>query len=221
MSSVIDTINSNNAAKSTLGSGTSANDTTTAAATSDRFLKLLVAQMKNQDPLNPMDNAQVTTQMAQINTVSGIEKLNSTITDMSSVVTQSQMMQGASLVGHNVVVAGNDLTVSEGKATAGYELASAADKVKVEVLTAGGTVVDTLTYTKQDAGLHAFTWEPGTGMPTTGVSFRVSATTGDKVVTSTAINVDSVSAVSNSGGSLQLELGSGKTAKLSDIKAIS
>ena len=42
----------------------------------DRFLKLLVAQMQNQDPLNPMDNAQVTSQMAQINTVSGIEKLN-------------------------------------------------------------------------------------------------------------------------------------------------
>ena len=42
----------------------------------DRFLKLLVTQMKNQDPLNPMDNAQVTSQLAQISTVSGIDKLN-------------------------------------------------------------------------------------------------------------------------------------------------
>ena len=49
---------------------------TTNAGSEDRFLKLLVAQMQNQDPLNPMDNAQVTSQMAQINTVSGIEKLN-------------------------------------------------------------------------------------------------------------------------------------------------
>ena len=47
-----------------------------ATITSDRFLKLLVAQMQNQDPLNPMDNAQVTSQMAQINTVTGIDKLN-------------------------------------------------------------------------------------------------------------------------------------------------
>ena len=48
----------------------------TSAGSEDRFLKLLVAQMQNQDPLNPMDNAQVTSQMAQINTVSGIDKLN-------------------------------------------------------------------------------------------------------------------------------------------------
>ena len=46
-----------------------------AAGTQDRFLKLLVTQMKNQDPLNPMDNAQVTSQMAQLSTVSGIDKL--------------------------------------------------------------------------------------------------------------------------------------------------
>jgi hypothetical protein len=48
-------------------------------ATEDRFLKLLVAQMKNQDPLNPLDNAQVTTQLAQINTVKGIDKLNTSL----------------------------------------------------------------------------------------------------------------------------------------------
>ncbi len=47
----------------------------------DRFLKLLVTQMKNQDPLNPLDNAQVTSQLAQISTVSGIDKLNATLGD--------------------------------------------------------------------------------------------------------------------------------------------
>ena len=46
----------------------SAND----AGSADRFLKLLVTQMQNQDPLNPMDNAQITSQMAQINTVNGV-----------------------------------------------------------------------------------------------------------------------------------------------------
>lgn len=64
-------------------SATSATGAATAAASStangseiqDRFLKLLVTQMKNQDPLNPLDNAQVTSQLAQINTVNGIEKL--------------------------------------------------------------------------------------------------------------------------------------------------
>ena len=54
------------------------------AESQDRFLKLLVTQMKNQDPLNPMDNAQVTSQMAQLSTVSGIDKLNSTLEALSS-----------------------------------------------------------------------------------------------------------------------------------------
>src|SRR3954465_3385974 len=82
-----------------------------AAATSDRFLKLLVAQMKNQDPLSPMDNAQVTSQMAQINTVTGIDKLNSTVATMTGQFAQLQALQGAALVGHDVVVPGNKLQV--------------------------------------------------------------------------------------------------------------
>ncbi len=60
-------------------SGTSAaTPTANEAGSADRFLKLLVTQMQNQDPLNPMDNAQITSQMAQINTVNGIEQLNTT-----------------------------------------------------------------------------------------------------------------------------------------------
>ena len=82
-----------------------------ATMTSDRFLKLLVAQMKNQDPLNPMDNAQVTSQMAQINTVTGIDKLNTTVAGLSAQFMQMQAMQGASLVGHDVIVAGNKLDI--------------------------------------------------------------------------------------------------------------
>src|SRR3954465_7744545 len=82
-----------------------------AAVTSDRFLKLPVAQMRNQDPLNPMDKAQVTSQMAQINTVTGSDKLNATVQGLSGQFMQLQALQGASLVGHDVIVAGNKLSV--------------------------------------------------------------------------------------------------------------
>ena len=62
------------------GSGASGAAKPTADAdTEDRFLKLLVAQMNNQDPLNPLDNSQVTSQLAQINTVKGIDKLNTAL----------------------------------------------------------------------------------------------------------------------------------------------
>ena len=86
--------------------------------TSDRFLKLLVAQMQNQDPLNPMDNAQVTSQMAQINTVTGIEKLNTTVQGLNGQFVQLQALQGASLVGRDVIVAGNRCSVDRRAASA-------------------------------------------------------------------------------------------------------
>ena len=81
----------------------------------DRFLKLLVTQMRNQDPLNPMDNAQVTSQLAQINTVTGIERLNESIKGMSGQMFQSQALQGASLIGRN----GFEWTVPAGASTDG------------------------------------------------------------------------------------------------------
>src|SRR3954467_11497534 len=93
--------------------GTSSASSTAQAAqdAADRFLKLLVAQMQNQDPLNPMDNAQVTSQMAQINTATGIDKLNATAQGLSAQFIQLQAMQGASLVGRDVIVAGNKLSI--------------------------------------------------------------------------------------------------------------
>ena len=91
----VDSITSNRSGTTTAGTSTSG---TSDAGSADRFLKLLVAQMQNQDPLNPMDNAQVTSQMAQINTVNGIEKLNTTVQGLSGQFMQMQAMQGAALV---------------------------------------------------------------------------------------------------------------------------
>ena len=125
---------------------------TSDAASADRFLKLLVAQMQNQDPLNPLDNAQVTSQMAQINTVNGIEKLNNTVKDLSGHFVQMQALQGAALVGHDVVLQGNRLDIADGVGQGGFELTSAADSVKVELLNAGGHVVDTLTLELERSG---------------------------------------------------------------------
>ena len=69
------------------------NSTTDPAAAQDRFLKLLVAQLNNQDPMNPMDNAQMTSQMAQINTVTGIQQLNKTMESMAGQFTASSTVR--------------------------------------------------------------------------------------------------------------------------------
>jgi flagellar basal-body rod modification protein FlgD len=188
---------------------------------SERFLKLLVTQMKNQDPLNPMDNAQVTSQIAQINTVTGIEKLNQTVQALSGQMLQNQALQGASLVGRNVLLEGNQLAFAEGLGTAGFELASAADNVKVEILSPGGRVIDTLNLGAQNVGRSGFEWAAPEGASTDGLTFRVTATSGATVLTSTPLTADRVNAVSTTGDTLTLELARGGSTAYSRVKAIS
>jgi len=189
---------------------------------SERFLKLLVTQMKNQDPLNPMDNAQVTSQIAQISTVTGIDKLNDTVKSLSSQMLSSQMLQGAGLVGRSVLLEGNRLNFdATGTATGGFELTSAADSVKVEVLSPSGRVLDTIDMGAASAGRGGFEWQAPAGTSTDGLTFRVAAKSGSTDLSVTRLTADQVRAVSTKGDSLQLELTSGGSIPYSQAKAIS
>src|SRR5258705_8779344 len=112
---------------------------TSGADIQDRFLKLLVTQMKNQDPLNPMDNAQVTSQLAQISTVNGIQQLNTTVQSLSTSFLSAQSLQSTSLIGHTVLTDGNTLNVANGVPAYGaVSLAQAADSVKVNIVSPAG-----------------------------------------------------------------------------------
>lgn len=188
---------------------------------SERFLRLLVTQMQNQDPLNPMDNAQVTSQIAQINTVTGIEKLNTTVQSLSSQMLQSQAMQGASLVGRSVLMQGNALHFNQGVATAGFELEAAADDVKIEVLAPSGRVLDTVQVGAASAGRSGFEWTAPAGTSTDGVTFRVVARSGANALTATPLTTDRVRAVATGGDTLTLSLLYGGDVPYTQIKAFS
>jgi flagellar basal-body rod modification protein FlgD len=177
-----------------------------AAGSEDRFLKLLVAQMQNQDPLNPLDNAQVTSQMAQINTVSGVEKLNKTMNGLTSQFLQMQTLQGAALVGRDVTVAGNAISIESDVGRAAFELASDASASKVEVLRPDGTVLDTLQLGPQKAGRVNFEWAAQGADPQSDIRFRVVATNNTAPVAATAYMRDKVVAVNMGGDTLNLEL---------------
>jgi flagellar basal-body rod modification protein FlgD len=177
------------------------------ANTEDRFLKLLVAQLQNQDPLNPMDNAQVTSQMAQIQTVSGIDKLNSTVQGLNAQFAQLQALSGASLVGHDVLIEGNRLVADNGVGHGGFELASQVDHVKLEVLDASGRVIDTADLGAMASGRHSFDWTPPSGVdPALAARFRISANLGATAVAATTFTRDRVDAVSAGPSGLVLEL---------------
>jgi flagellar basal-body rod modification protein FlgD len=191
------------------------------AGAEDRFLKLLVAQMQNQDPLNPMDNAQVTSQMAQIQSVNGIEKLNRSVEGLGAQFGQMAALQGASLVGRDVIVPGSRLAPNDqGLVQGGFELAGPADKVQVEVLNAGGRVVDTIDLGAMGSGRHGFEWTPPGGVEASlGERFRVVAKSGTADVGTTPLMRDRVDAVVAGGDTLTLELRASGSVAYSQIRA--
>jgi flagellar basal-body rod modification protein FlgD len=178
-----------------------------AAETQDRFLKLLVAQMNNQDPLNPMDNAQVTSQMAQIQQVTSLSTLDTSIKGLGSQLGQMQALQSISLVGREVSVPSDKLPVTNGVAEGSYELDGAAKTVKLEILNGAGAVIDTQQLGAQGSGRQTFTWNAGNlAANDSEVKYRITATNGTAAVPSTTYAYDKVDAVYSEGGSLKLNL---------------
>jgi len=133
--------------------------TDTVQADTDKFLNLLVTQLKNQDPMNPMDNAQLTSQLAQMSTVTGINKLNDTLAALQGSYKQSETMQAANMIKHGVLTPGTDLELSDKASVFGVELGSAADSVKVEIYDKYNKLVETLDLGALPAGVKPLGWD--------------------------------------------------------------
>ena len=215
-------ITNNTAAASAGNTATRDVNANDAAASQDRFLKLLVAQLNNQDPMNPLDNAQMTSQIAQINTVTGIQQLNDTVKGLVSQFAAQQMLQGSAMVGHQVLAEGNTLSVDteSGQATGAFDLAGSAASVKVQVLDAAGKEVGTVDMGSLPAGRYNFAWDTAGYQGDSALRFKVLAANGDTSVGSTALMIDKVTAVSMDNGSLQLQLSRGGMTTQAGIKAI-
>ena len=154
-----------NAANSSLGKPAASNANSPGAA-QDKFLLMLTAQLKNQDPLNPMDNAQLTSQLAQLNTVSGINQLNTTLQALSDSMSLGQSVSSTSMIGHGVLVPGSSVNLANGQAIGGVELTQPADSLKVTIKDAAGNVVNTMSLGAQKAGVLPFAWDGTTNAGT-------------------------------------------------------
>lgn len=139
--------------------------TDTVQADTDKFLNLLVTQLKNQDPMNPLDNAQLTSQLAQMSTVTGINKLNDTLAALQGSYKQSETMQAANMISHGVLSAGTTLTLASGTTAGssgsvfGVELGSAADSVQVQIYDKNNKLVETLDLGALPAGVKPLGWD--------------------------------------------------------------
>lgn len=205
------------------GTGKAASKSVTADM-EDRFLTLLMTQIKNQDPLNPLDNAQVTTQLAQINTVNGIEKLNSTLSQLLAGYNNAQAMQAAGIIGKSVMVPGASLTLEKGIAAGGFKVDQPVDNVRVQVLDQAGNVLRTDDLGARQAGNYSFVWDgkntAGATVADGSYTFKVSATQGGKSADVTALQLGTVNAVSRSGGGFVLDLGNLGDFAFNDVQEI-
>jgi flagellar basal-body rod modification protein FlgD len=193
-------------------------------ATQDRFLKLLVTQMKNQDPLNPLDNAQVTSQMAQLSTVTGIDKLNSTVEALSASMLASQSLSAVSMIGHPVLVAGTQIDLLKSQGDAAVELTQPVDNLTVSISDASGKVVRTLNLGAQQAGFANVQWDGRTDAGQTATdgkySFSAVSTLGGRKSDATTLSYGMVNSVAQTQNGVTVNVGQLGEVSLNSIKKI-
>ncbi|MBB1632608.1 flagellar hook assembly protein FlgD [Cupriavidus sp. UME77] len=196
-----------------------------AADLQNNFLTMLVTQMNNQDPLNPMDNSQLTSQLAQISQVSGMQTLNTTLNSLLSQVSASRAMDSAALIGHTVMVPGNATTVASGvPGQIGVDLPSTADAVTVQVVDANGNVVRNINMNGQTAGVHDIAWDgkndAGVAVADGDYSFKVTATANGKDVAPVALVYGKVNSISGDSTGVLVDIGGGRTAPVDGVRRI-
>ena len=211
----------------TVATGTgSSTDTTLSSFSSnfDNFLTLLTAQLKNQDPLSPMNATEFTTQLVQFTGVEQMIKQNTNLQSLITMQTQNQITNALSYIGKTVQASGQSAQLTNGSATFQYSVSAGASGATISIKNASGQTV----YTGPVAfgsGTQSFTWDGRNtagvtqpdGMYTFSVDARNAASNQVAVTTSLTGVVSSVETLS---GHVVLHVGS-QTVPVSDVVAVS
>lgn len=203
---------------------TPANAKTSANLTQDRFLTLLVTQLKNQDPTNPLDNAQITSQLAQLSTVTGIEKVGKDIEGLSTRFEGLQTLQAAALVGRQVLVDGSDMDLYQGNARAGLQLTQPVDQLAITIKDSAGRELQRIELGPQQPGLRQFAWD---GLTETGSAaldgryqFSVEASAAGKPVDVPRLSLARIDGVASAADGFLLSLAGRGNVDLGQVKQI-
>jgi flagellar basal-body rod modification protein FlgD len=203
---------------------TAANAQTDTKKMSSDFMKMLVAQMQYQDPTKPMDSAQMTSQLAQISTVDGINKLNDTMSSLAKGLQGNVISQAASMIGRDVLVPGNNISLTQGNAKFGVQMPAAADAVNVSILNDSGKTVKVLSMGPQAVGNLPITWNGtnanGESVPNGNYTFQVSATSNGKALRTVPLERAGVASVTNTIEGVSLNLTNNKSILAADVQQI-
>jgi flagellar basal-body rod modification protein FlgD len=141
------------APEASMSNGTSAKDL------SQNFLKMLTVQLQNQDPLNPMDNAAMTAQLAALNQVDGINKLNTSVNSLVAQMQSANFMNLASSVGKTALSAGSKAYYSGNSISMGAKLDTSASSLKAVIRDSNGQIVNQFDFGATASGVTDFIWD--------------------------------------------------------------
>jgi flagellar basal-body rod modification protein FlgD len=169
------------------------------------FLKLMTAQMRNQDPFDPVDNTQMVAQMAQFSSLAGITEMSSTLKAIADKLGATSASEAMAYVGRTVLTAGDTAFARTTGGIAGaIELDAAATDVTVSIMDASGQILHSRSLGPQEAGTITYDWDgkdlTGADAGTGPFTVRVAAQNAGKAVPVTGLVWAPVEAVSTAGG---------------------
>ena len=207
--------------------GTASNVGQTTQLDQNQFLKLMIAQMKNQDPTKPMDPSTFMSQLAQFSQVTGIEKMNESITGLNDSLLSSQVLSGTNLVGHEILAESDTAVLrAEGaKISGAVDVPSGSQNVTVAVLNSAGTLVRAIPVNAGSGGMVDFEWDGkaanGTNAPAGTYQFQVFTGSGEDTTQLKPLLSSHVNSVTIDGTSHELSLNTNNgTLALSTVRRI-
>jgi flagellar basal-body rod modification protein FlgD len=191
------------------------------------FLDLMIAQVRNQDPFEPMENGEFIAQLAQFSMSEGIEDMQRSLAEMTDSLTSSQLLGASALVGRSVLAPGNSaVTASAGTEVQGALLLDEpASSAVVNVFDAAGALVSRIEVDPTASGPATFTWNGRTaqGTPAAPGTYTLTATAqidGESVAIQTALrrDISSITLGASGLGEVQLNLDNGSSVKLASVR---
>ena len=204
----------------------SASGTSNGQLNQSDFLKLMTTQLNNQDPTQPTDSSQMLAQMAQLSTVSGIQDMQNSLKQLVNTMMAGQTTQAAALVGHQVIAAGSNATLSANGLSGAVDLSQDTNQLAVGIYDSAGQLVKQIDLGSQSKGTVPFSWDGvmdnGTAAPIGLYQIKAMANvsgTAEAMNTYVSSTVDSVT-VDSAAQNITLNTSSGDAIKISDIKQL-
>jgi flagellar basal-body rod modification protein FlgD len=219
-------LTSASAATAVASATTSSTTSATQPLGQDAFLKLLMAQLSNQDPLNPTSGTEFVTQLAQFSMVEQSQAQSTTLSTISTQLTGLSNSDATQLVGQNVTLSGSTLSWNGNTATSSsVTLGAAAQQVEVQITNSSGNVVRTIQLGSEPSGPLSVSWNGNTdaGQPAPSGNYTMNVTAADAsggpvAVTQSVTGI--VTSVSFSQGYPQVTLANGTVAPVSELVSV-